>query len=230
MTQQTFEQFILSNNIIGFFQEPITLKSGRISHFYVNWRRATVDAWLLDQLTDYIAEFISSADIPWDSLYGVPEGASKTAIITAFKLAKKSKDFALDSHVIPMGRGKTKDHGSPEDRSFIGKPKGRTIVLEDTATTGMSLIACIKALQAEGVNVTTAIGITDRMEKRGDGLSVAEAIHKECGEQVKYIAMTKATELLPAAADLLKPSKEVCDALSEEFATYGVAPLKWRNS
>jgi len=34
--QEEFNKFIEDNNVYGFFQEAITLKSGRKSHFYAN--------------------------------------------------------------------------------------------------------------------------------------------------------------------------------------------------
>ena len=227
MPAKDIQKFILDNDIIGFFDKPITLKSGRTSHFYVNWRTATIDAFLLDQITDYLCAYIKELDFPWDSLYGVPEGASKTAMITALKLAKASEGFQKGSHVVSMGRGKVKEHGSADNKYFIGMPKGRTLVLEDTTTTGLSLIACIKDLQKAGVEVTAAIGMTDRMEKRDDGLSVEEALHKECGEHIKYIAITKATDLLPLAAQKVKPKESVREALTKEFEAYGVANIDW---
>jgi orotate phosphoribosyltransferase len=227
MARSSFADFILNYDIIGFFDNPVTLKSGRSSHFYVNWRRATTDAWLLDELTDYVAEFIAKSDLKWDCIYGVPEGASKTALITAFKLAKAAFGYEKGSHVLAMGRGQPKSHGSPEDRYFIGMPKGRTIVLEDTSTTGLSLIKTIKQLQAAEVDVTAAISITDRMEKREDGLSVSEAIAKECGDHITYVAMTRATDLLPFAALRINPSEKVRRALTTEFDDHGVAPINW---
>ena len=227
MRDSNFENFILDNDIIGFFDEPITLKSGRTSHFYVNWRHATIDAFLLDQVTDYLAAFITASGISWDSIYGVPEGASKTAVITAFKLAKAQQGFAPGSAVIPMGRAKPKDHGRPEDRFFIGKPRGRTIVIEDTTTTGLSLLQTLESLKEAEVEVVAAIGLTDRCEKRDDGLSVQEAVAKFDNKGIPYLSMAKAIDLLPEAARRKNPSSKVTQALSEEFQRYGVSPLQW---
>ena len=83
--EDMFNEFILDNRIIGFFEKPITLKSGRKSHFYVNWRDATNDAFLLDKLTDFIVQFIQKNCIECDTLYGVPEGATKTAVLAGMK-------------------------------------------------------------------------------------------------------------------------------------------------
>src|SRR3989344_98545 len=103
--QQSFNQFILDNNVIGFFDKPIVLKSGRTSHFYVNWRTATTDAFLLDKTAEYVARF--ALTLGADCIYGVPEGATKVGIIASFKLAQMADGrYFVGSHVIPMGRAK----------------------------------------------------------------------------------------------------------------------------
>jgi len=45
--QEKFNQFILENKVVGFFEEPITLKSGRLSHWYVNWRNVAEDVFFI---------------------------------------------------------------------------------------------------------------------------------------------------------------------------------------
>ena len=46
-----FYNFILKQRIIGFFQEPIKLKSGRYSSWYVNWRTVAEDVQSIDTLS-----------------------------------------------------------------------------------------------------------------------------------------------------------------------------------
>ncbi len=222
---QDFNQFILDNQIIGFFDEPVQLKSGRKSNYYVNWRKATNDAFLLHQLTDHIVSFLQSQELSFDSLIGVPEGASKTAVVTALKWAQKNPQFGPGSHIIPMGRAKPKSHGAPEDRYFIGAPQGRVLVLEDTITTGISLYSFIDKLLENGFNVVGAICLTDRMEKRDDQLSVATFISQRYQGHIKYLRMSTATELLPAAFQQNPVSEDTRQALLEEFQNYGVTTL-----
>jgi len=80
-----FNNFIIENNVIGLFKEPIVLKSGRESYWYVNWRNIAADVYLLDKLTDYLLSYIDFLDLKPNCFYGVPEGASKLGIITQFK-------------------------------------------------------------------------------------------------------------------------------------------------
>lgn len=226
MDQQKFQDFILEHGIIGFFESPMTLKSGRQSQFYVNWRAATNDAWMLDKLTDFICDFLSTRDWQFDTLYGVPEGASKTAVITAMKLARRAAGFAKGSHNIAMGRARPKEHGHPDDRYFIGAPRGRTVVLEDTITTGGSLIACLQQLLEAGVDVAGVVALTDRMEKRDDGYSVEEYLNLQFDGKIPYRVMSDALTLLPLAAQKYQPSRSILDALEAEFAEFGVMPLR----
>ena len=226
MTEQTFNEFILEHRIIGFFEQSLCLKSGRMSHFYVNWRDATNDAFVLDRLTDHLCGFLTRLALPFDTLYGVPEGASKTALIAALKLARMDPRFAKGSHTLAMGRAAPKSHGDPKDRYFIGAPRGRTLVLEDTTTTGGSLITCIDHLRAQGIEVVAAVGLTDRMEKRDeDGLGVADALARRYQGAVRYFSLSNALELLPLAVRAWTPSPAVIAGLRAEFRDHGVHEL-----
>lgn len=213
----SFPDFILNNEIIGFFEKPLTLKSGRLSHFYVNWRKSTNDAYLLDQLTDYLVAFMRENKLACDTLYGVPEGASKTAVIAAMKLAKLAPNFGPDSHMIAMGRAKPKPHGDPADRFFIGQPRGATFVLEDTVTTGLSLFQCLDQLLEAGIDVRGVICLTDRCERRDDGLSVPEYLQKKYGDRIAYHPMSRAPELLRLAVKKRQPPRELVEALALEL-------------
>ncbi|RZA26436.1 MAG: hypothetical protein EOP10_03610 [Proteobacteria bacterium] len=217
MTTGSFAEFILHHDIIGFHEQPLTLKSGRKSHFYVNWRKASNDAYLLDTLTDFIADYIEREKLPCDTLYGVPEGASKTAVITAFKLAKRAKHFAEDSHIIAMGRAKPKPHGDPKDRFFIGAPRGKTLVLEDTVTTGLSLFQCLDQLLESGVDVHGVLSLTDRSEVRDDGLTAAEYLKKHYHGKIAYYPLSRAPELLKKAVQQRNPNDSLVSVLASEL-------------
>lgn len=221
--REEFNQFILENKIVGFFEELVTLKSGRPSPWYANWRNATEDPFLIDQLTDYILEFVEDSGLEPDCFYGVPEGATKLGIITQYKWAKNSPNYGLGSHVLAMGRGKPKDHGEPKDRFFVGQPKGKVIILEDATTTGSSLLETIDNLSQPGARLIAAVVLTNRMELRDDGKSVKEAVEEK---GVPYLQMSNALELLPLAYQKFKPSQEVAKKVEEYFQKYGIEKLK----
>lgn len=211
---QIFLQFIIDNQVVGFFDQPITLKSGRQSHWYVNWRTVSNDVFLMDQLSDFLISFISDLNLTPSSIYGVPEGATKLGVLSTYKWAKAQKSYAAGSHVLPMGRGKIKEHGVPEDRFFVGVPRGNIIVVEDVTTTGGSLLETLDQLSKIDVKVIATIGLTNRMEKRDDGKSVAEAVSEQ---GVPFFSLCDATILLPKAMEILKPSETIRKFIEEEF-------------
>lgn len=223
--QDEFDRFVLDNDVIGFFKEPIKLKSGRISNWYVNWRKPTNDVYLLDTLTDHLLAFTKDLKLKPDCFYGVPEGATKLGILAQYKWAKQSPGYDKGSHVLPMGRGKPKEHGAPEDRYFVGAPKGATIVIEDVTTTGGSLLSTIDFLKDAEVNVIAAFGLTNRMELRDDKKSVNQAME---AKGVPYHALSNALVLLPKAYKKLKPGEGIRAAIEREFEEYGVEKLKLR--
>ena len=221
--QQEFNRFILENKVIGFFEKPIILKSGRLSHWYVNWRNVTEDVFLTDQLADMVITFVESLGIKPDCFYGVPEGATKLGVILQYKWARNSPDYKAGSHILAMGRSKPKDHGELKDRFFIGQPKGKVLIIEDVTTTGSSLLETIDTLNLAKTQIIAAIGLTNRMELRDDGQSVKEAVEKK---GVTYYQMSDALELLPLAYRKLKPGEEIAKKVEEEFEKYGVKKLK----
>ncbi len=221
--QAAFNQFILDNGVIGFHEKPITLKSGRQSHFYVNWRKPTEDAYLTEQLVNHIIAFTRHLGLEPNTFYGVPEGATKLGLFTQMEWARQSPDYKPGSHVLAMGRGKQKEHGAPQDRYFLGTPQGKVIVLEDVTTTGDSLLSTIDQLVSSKVEIIAAFGLTDRMELRNDGRSVSAVIAER---DIPYRALSKATLLLPAAYNILKPREEIARAVETEFEQYSAAPLR----
>jgi len=222
--QTDFDHFILSNNIIGFFEQPITTKSGRQTHFYVNWRIGVEDAFLTDKLVSFVLDFIKEKNIEVDTFYGVPEGATKLGVLTQFMYAKTSDSFAKGSHSLAMGRAKPKEHGVPKDRLFVGKPVGKVLVIEDVTTTGLSLSNTIQSLIEAGVDICGVLALTNRMEKRENGQSVKEFI-EDMG--FPYYQMSDALTLLPQLFEIQHPSNDIIEKILAEFKDHGVEELTY---
>ncbi len=220
--QSEFNNFISENGVYGFFKEPITLKSGRLSHFYANWRNVVEDVYLTDKLADYVISFVESNGLIVDTFYGVPEGATKFGILTQYKYAMK-KGCAKGDFVLSMGRAKPKDHGAPKDKYFVGVPKGKVIVIEDVTTTGGSLIDTLNGLKESNIDVVGVISLTNRMEKRDDGKSVKQAIDNL---GIKFYSMSSALEMLPLIYKSLSPGEDIGKEIEKEFEEYGVEKIK----
>lgn len=221
--QKEFNNFIIENKIIGFFDEPIKLKSGRLSNWYVNWRNIAEDVFLLDKLTDYVINFVNDLNLRPKCFYGVPEGATKLALITQYKFAKKQKDYRKGAYTLAMGRGKEKDHGEEKDKYFLGMPKSPVVVLEDVTTTGNSLIETIKILQKFKIQVIAAISLTNRNELDENKKRVEDKM-KEFG--IAYYAMSNALEILPIACKKFNLNEKAKKILQEYFEKYGAEKLK----
>lgn len=217
--QEAWNAFVIEHDVIGFSQNPITFKGGRECNCYVNWRGAVSDAWLIDRITDFLLAFASDRDLEPRCFFGVPEGATKLGVLAQYKWAKSRPDFALGAYPLAMGRGRPKDHGDPKDRYFVGQPSGKTVVLEDTTTTGGSLLDTIENLQQSGVEVIAAITLTNRMEIRDDGRSVEEVLSQE---GVPFFALSNLPDLLPHAIKKLDPSPGIVADVNRYFDKYGI--------
>lgn len=222
-----FNQFLIESNVIGFFEKPITLKSGRQSYWYANCRNLSNTLEMLDRtasfVIDFIEENIEGDCIEFDYVYGVPEGASKLAIIVSYKLGLKNKK---NDQKIVMGRGQPKPHGMPKDKYFIGDVNegDRVLVIEDVTTTAGSLLTTIKQLREAKINVVGALSLVNRMEKRDDGKSVEAALNEL---SVPYFPLGNAFNLLPLAREKYKPSKEIQEHIEAAFRMYGVKEFKF---
>lgn len=221
--KEGFIRFALDNEIIGFTDKEKLLKSGRLSRWYANWRTPAEDVFLTDILSDYVISFTKSLGHSPDLFLGVPEGATKLAIITQYKWAHMTDNYCQGSHRLSMGRGKPKEHGDPKDRFFVGEPKGNIVLLEDVTTTGGSLLAYIDFVKEAGANILAAYGLMTRQALRDDRKTVEQAC-KEKG--VDYYAMCTAEDVLPKA--FKKHIDELAQSIENEFQAYSMARPKLR--
>jgi orotate phosphoribosyltransferase len=221
--REEFVKFVIDHGVVGFFEQPVKLRSGRLSHWYANWRTIAGDAYLVDILSDFLIAFLHDMKIDFDTVYGVPDGATKLGIVTQFKWARRRENYGEGSYTLLMGRSAPKEHGVAADRFFLGNPAGRVIVVEDVTTTGGSLIRAIESLRGAGADVVAAVGLTNRMDRRDDGVGVMGAVAEL---DVPYFSMTDAHEVLPVAYERANPGDTVRAAVEQEFEKFGVKPLK----
>ncbi len=221
--QEAFNRFMLEHKVYGFFDQAITLKSGRQSHFYANWRTVVEDVWLTEKLVEHLLSFVEARGIAVDTFYGVPEGATKLGVLAQYTWARKQSDYGIGSHALAMGRAKPKEHGAPKDRFFVGTPRGKVVMIEDVTTTGGSTMTALEGLRKADIEVSAIISLTNRMEKRDDGLSVADAFKQM---DVDFYQMSSALELLPQVYAAQQPGAEIGKAIEGEFEKYGVARIE----
>lgn len=224
--QNDFDNFIIKKGVIGIKNKPFTLKSGRESYFYFNWRNVVEDVYNVDLLSDYIISFTKYKNFNPDCFYGIPAGATKTAVITQYKWALNQLNYGEGSHCLPLGRETPKEHGDPKDKYFVGMPRGSVVIIEDVTTTGGSLIKGVDQLLESNLNILCAIGLTNRNEKNNKGKSVEESLFEK---GVKYYSMSNALTALPKYVLQLqdKPKEEILRNIEDEFKQFGTQELKF---
>ncbi|MEM1009072.1 MAG: hypothetical protein AAGJ35_08715 [Myxococcota bacterium] len=174
--EQEWLDFLCAQRVVGFFEQPIQLRSGRMSHWYVNWRTVFEDVWALQRCVSFVLDAVEAASWQPQTLFGGAEGASKWGVLAQLKWAKRQADYGPGTHALSMGRGREKSYGDPKDRHFLGTPRGTTVVIEDVTTTGDSLLNSVRTLQEMGVDVRVALCLTDRQEPRADGRALEDVL------------------------------------------------------
>jgi orotate phosphoribosyltransferase len=130
----------------------VTLASGRQADYYIDLRRITLDA----EAAPLVGRVMRSltADLSFESVGGLTMGADPVA------LAMMHTDGpALDTFVV---RKSEKSHGMQrriEGPSVEGR---RVLAVDDTSTTGGSVLSAVDALKAAGADVVAVAVIVDR--------------------------------------------------------------------
>ncbi len=133
----------------------VILSSGKEADYYVDLRRVTLDAVAAPLVGEVMLDL--TADLEFDAVGGLTLGADPVA--TAMLHAASRRGRKLDAFVV---RKSEKQHGL--QRRIEGPDvKGRRVLaVEDTSTTGGSVMTAVEALQAEGAIVVGVAVIVDR--------------------------------------------------------------------
>lgn len=128
-----------------------TLKSGIVSPFYIDLRKAQSHPEAFHAITDAYAEMISDSDTSV-LLAGVPEAATPLAAAVGYKLKR----------VLVQPRKVVKDHGTKSSVEGDFKPGDEVILLDDLITKGDSKVEAIKQVEDAGLKVKKLIVLVDR--------------------------------------------------------------------
>ena len=142
----------------------VVLSSGKEADYYVDLRRVTLDAVAAPLVGEVMLDATNQFD--YDAVGGLTLGADPVA--TAMLHAANKRGRKLDAFVV---RKSEKQHGL--QRRIEGPDvKGRKVLaVEDTSTTGGSVLTAVEALQEAGAIVVGVAVIVDR----GAGPKVKEA-------------------------------------------------------
>ena len=155
----------------------VILSSGKEADYYVDLRRVTLDSVAAPLVGEVMLDL--TKDLEFDAVGGLTLGAGPVA--TAMMHVAASKGRNLDSFVV---RKAEKAHGL--QRRIEGPDvKGRRVLaVEDTSTTGGSVMTAVEALKEAGAIV---VGVAVIVE-RGAAPLIAE-------NGLKYLAAYQLTDL-----------------------------------
>ena len=142
----------------------VILSSGKEADYYVDLRRVTLDSVAAPLVGEVMLDVTSHLE--FDAVGGLTLGADPVA--TAMLHAARKRGRNLDAFVV---RKSEKQHGL--QRRIEGpEVKGRRVLaVEDTSTTGGSVLTAVEALQEAGATVVGVAVIVDR----GAGPKVKDA-------------------------------------------------------
>jgi len=155
----------------------VILSSGKEADYYVDLRRVTLDAVAAPLVGQAMLD--ATKDLDFEAVGGLTLGADPVA--TAMMHVAKQNGRVLNSFVV---RKEGKAHGL--QRRIEGPDvKGKKVLaVEDTSTTGGSVLTAVQALQEAGAIVVGVAVVVDR----GAGKKIEEA-------GLKYLSVVSLQEL-----------------------------------
>jgi orotate phosphoribosyltransferase len=133
----------------------VTLASGREADYYVDMRRVTLDAEAAPAIGRVMLDL--TADLEYDAVGGLTLGADPVAVAMMHQAAAAGR--TLDAFVI---RKSQKVHGLQKLIEGPAVEGRRVLAVEDTSTTGESVLTAVEALRAAGAEVVAVAAIVDR--------------------------------------------------------------------
>jgi orotate phosphoribosyltransferase len=155
----------------------VILSSGKEADYYVDLRRVTLDAVAAPLVGQAMLD--ATKDLDFEAVGGLTLGADPVA--TAMMHVAKENGRVLNSFVV---RKEGKAHGL--QRRIEGPDvKGKKVLaVEDTSTTGGSVLTAVQALQEAGAIVVGVAVVVDR----GAGKKIEDA-------GLKYVSVVSLQEL-----------------------------------
>jgi orotate phosphoribosyltransferase len=137
----------------------VILSSGKEADYYVDLRRITLDHVAAPLVGEVMLDLVK--DLEFDAVGGLTLGADPVATAMMHTAARSGR--ALDSFVV---RKEGKAHGLQrriEGPDVAGK---RVLAVEDTSTTGGSVLTAVEALKEAGAIVVGVAVIVERGAKQ----------------------------------------------------------------
>lgn len=133
----------------------VVLSSGREADYYVDLRRVTLDGSAAPLVGEVMLDL--TKDLSYDAVGGLTLGADPVA--TAMLHAAAARGQHLDAFVV---RKAEKAHGLQRRIEGPDVAGRRILAVEDTSTTGGSVMAAVEALREAGAEVVGVAVIVER--------------------------------------------------------------------
>jgi orotate phosphoribosyltransferase len=133
----------------------VVLSSGAEADYYVDLRRITLDGTAAPLVGEVMLDL--TAQLDYDAVGGLTLGADPVA--TAMLHAAAARGQRLDTFVV---RKSEKQHGLQRRIEGPDIEGRRVLAVEDTSTTGGSVLTAVDALREAGADVAAVAVIVDR--------------------------------------------------------------------
>lgn len=133
----------------------VTLSSGREADHYVDLRRITLDGQSAPLVGTVMLDL--TADMDYEAVGGLTLGADPVAVAMLHAAAGRGR--RLDAFVV---RKSEKSHGLQRRVEGPDVAGRRVLAVEDTSTTGTSVLTAVEALREAGADVVGVAVIVDR--------------------------------------------------------------------
>jgi orotate phosphoribosyltransferase len=135
----------------------VRLSSGLDADYYVDLRRVTLHHEAAPLVGEVMLDLLHANDIEADAVGGLTMGADPVA--AAMLHAAATRGAALDAFVV---RKEGKAHGLQRRIEGPDVTGRRVVAVEDTSTTGGSVLTAVEALREAGAEVVAVAVIVDR--------------------------------------------------------------------
>lgn len=152
--------------------ETVVLSSGQQADFYVDLRRITLDGHAAPLVGRVMLDLVRDLDV--DAVGGLTLGADPVA--GAMLHAAAAQGRALDAFVV---RKAGKEHGLQRRIEGADVTGRRVLALEDTSTTGGSVLTAVEALREAGAEVVAVAVLVDRATGAREAIE-AEGLPYHC--------------------------------------------------
>ncbi len=177
--RQDFIRFAVQQNVLCFGE--FQTKAGRLSPYFFNAGLFN-DGAALRNLSQFYAQAILAAEVPFDMLFGPAYKGIPLVAGTAIALAEQGSNVPYC-----YNRKEAKDHG--EGGTTVGaKLQGRVLIIDDVISAGTSVRESIALIRAAGAQPCGVVIALDRMERGQSELSAAQEVQRNYDIPVISIA------------------------------------------